>query len=45
VYDNITTETVVLDTPNNVAFFVTDAAAKLAPTICPLSKPNKSLIS
>jgi hypothetical protein len=35
---NITLETVALDTPNNVAVFVTDAPAKFAPTICPLSK-------
>jgi hypothetical protein len=37
MYANITLETVALDTPNNVAVFVTDAPAKRTPTICPLS--------
>jgi hypothetical protein len=32
-YAAITLETVALDTPNNVAVFVTDASAKRAPTI------------
>jgi hypothetical protein len=41
---DITLETVALDTPNNVAVFVTDAPAKRAPTICPLSKSDKSYI-
>jgi hypothetical protein len=36
MYDNITSETVVLDIPNNVAVFVTGATAKGAPTICPV---------
>jgi hypothetical protein len=44
VYADITLETVALDTPNNVAVFVTDAPAKRAPTICPLSKSDKSPI-
>jgi hypothetical protein len=35
------TETVALDLPNNVADFVTDAPAKCAPRICPLSKWDK----
>jgi hypothetical protein len=35
-----TLETVALDTPNNTAVFVTDAPAKRAPTICPLSKSD-----
>jgi hypothetical protein len=30
VYDDITLETVAVDTPNNVAVFVTDAPAKCA---------------
>jgi hypothetical protein len=33
VYADITLETVALDTPNNVAVFVTDAPAKRAPTM------------
>jgi hypothetical protein len=44
MYADITLETVTLDTPNNVAVFVTDAPAKRAPTVCPLSKPDKSPI-
>jgi hypothetical protein len=36
MYADITLETVALDTPNNVAVFITDVAAKRAPTICPL---------
>jgi hypothetical protein len=40
----ITLETFTLDTPNNVAVFVTDALAKWAPMICPLSKSEKSPI-
>jgi hypothetical protein len=42
VYAAITVETVALDTPKNVTGFVTDAPAKRAPTICPLSKLDKS---
>jgi hypothetical protein len=42
--DIITLETVVLDTLNNVAAFVTDAPAPRAPMICPLSKSDKSPI-
>jgi hypothetical protein len=42
MYDSITLETVTLDTPNNVEVFVTDAPAKRAPTICLLSKSDKS---
>jgi hypothetical protein len=45
VHADITLKTVTLDTPNNVAVFVTDAPAKRAPTICPLSKSDKSPIS
>jgi hypothetical protein len=33
VYTDITFETVAVDTPNNVAVFVTDATAKRAPTL------------
>jgi hypothetical protein len=43
-YAAITLETVALDTPNNVAVFVTYAPAKPAPTICSLSKSDKSPI-
>ena len=32
----ITSETATLDTPNKVAFFITDTPAKCAPTVCPL---------
>jgi hypothetical protein len=39
----ITLETVALDTPNNVAGFMTVAPAKGAPTVCP-SKSDKSAI-
>jgi hypothetical protein len=39
---NITFQTVALNTPNNAAAFVTDAPAKHAPMICPLSKLDKS---
>jgi hypothetical protein len=35
-------ETVALDTPNDVAVFVTDAPGKCAPMICPLSKLHNS---
>jgi hypothetical protein len=42
-YADRTSETVALDTANNVAIFVTDAPAKRAPTACPLSKSGKSL--
>jgi hypothetical protein len=42
VYAEIILETVTLDTPNNVADFITDASAKYAPMICPLSKSDKS---
>jgi hypothetical protein len=38
VYANVTFEAVTLDTPNNVAVFVTDTPAKCAWTICPLPK-------
>jgi hypothetical protein len=44
VYADITLETVALDTPNNVAVFITDAPAKHAATIYPLSKLNRSPI-
>jgi hypothetical protein len=44
VYSDVTLETVAIDTPNNVAVFVADAPAKRAPTICPLSKSDKSPI-
>jgi hypothetical protein len=44
VYADITLETVALDTPSRVAVSVTDAIAKRLPTICPLSKSNKSPI-
>jgi hypothetical protein len=36
VYANITLETVALDTPNNVAVFITAAPAKRALTVCSL---------
>jgi len=36
LYVIITLETTALDTPNKVAFLVTDAPAKGAPTICHL---------
>jgi hypothetical protein len=39
-----TLQTVALNTPNNVAVFVTDAPAKHAATIFPLSKSDKSPI-
>jgi hypothetical protein len=38
MYANITLKTVTLYTLNNVAVCVTDASAKHAPMICPLSK-------
>jgi hypothetical protein len=41
VYADITLENVALDTPNNVAVFVTDAPAKCASMIYPLSKLEK----
>jgi hypothetical protein len=44
VYADIFLETVALDTPNNVTDFVTDAPAKRAPTICPLSELGKTPI-
>jgi hypothetical protein len=44
VYSDITWETVTPETPNNMAVFVTDAPAKRARTICPLSKSDKSPI-
>jgi hypothetical protein len=44
VYADITLETVTLDTPNNVAVYIRDAPAKCLPTICPLSKSDKSPI-
>jgi hypothetical protein len=40
-YANITLETLVLDTPNNVAVSVRDASVKCTPMICPLSKSDK----
>jgi hypothetical protein len=43
-YADITLETGALDTPNNVTLFLTDVPAKRAPTICPLSKSDKSPI-
>jgi hypothetical protein len=42
VYADITLETFTLNTPNNVAVFVTDAPAKREPMICSLSKSDKS---
>jgi hypothetical protein len=42
VYADITSETVAIDTPNNVAVLFTYAPAKRAPTIFPLSKLDKS---
>jgi len=36
VYAVISLETAALDTPNKVAVLVTDAPAKLAPTMCTL---------
>jgi hypothetical protein len=44
VYADIALETVALDTPNNVAVFITDVPAKRAPTICPPLKSDKSAI-
>jgi hypothetical protein len=44
IYANITYETVALDTPNNVAVFVTDAPEKRTPTIYSLSKSDTSPI-
>jgi hypothetical protein len=44
VYADITLETVALNTPNNVADFITDAPAKRAPTIYSLLKSDKSPI-
>jgi hypothetical protein len=38
---DIASETVALDTPNNVAVFITDAPVKCAPMICHLSKLDK----
>jgi hypothetical protein len=43
-YVDISLQTVALDTPNDVAVFVTDAPAKRAPTICSLSKSDRSPI-
>jgi hypothetical protein len=45
VYADLTSETVALDTPNNVSVFVRDAPAKCASTIRPLSKSEKAPIS
>jgi hypothetical protein len=44
VYAYTTLGTVALDAPNNVAGFITDAPAKRAQTLCPLSKSDKSSI-
>jgi hypothetical protein len=44
MYADVTLETVALDTPNNLAVFVTDVPANRVPTICPLSKSDKSSI-
>jgi hypothetical protein len=41
VYADITLETVSLDTPDNAAVYDTDAPAKRAPTICPLSESGE----
>jgi hypothetical protein len=43
-YTDMTLETVVVDTRNNVAIFIRDVPAKRPPTICPLSKSDKSPI-
>jgi hypothetical protein len=42
VYADVSLETVALNTPNNVAVFATNAAAKRAPTFCPLLKFDRS---
>jgi hypothetical protein len=42
MYADITLQMFTLDTPNNVADFVTHFPAKRAPTICLLSKSDKS---
>jgi hypothetical protein len=39
-----TLEIVALDTPNNMAVFVTDAPGKRPPTICPLLHSDKAPI-
>jgi hypothetical protein len=44
VYADITSETVPLNTPNNVAVFITDDPTKRAPIICGLLKWDKSPI-
>jgi hypothetical protein len=44
VYAYVTLETVALDAPNDVTVFITEAPAKRALTICPLSKLGKSSI-
>jgi hypothetical protein len=44
VYSYITSETVAVNTPNYVAVLITDAPAKRAPMIGPLSKSDKSPI-
>jgi hypothetical protein len=44
VFADITLETVALGAPNNVANFARDAPAKRTPTICHLSKSDKSPI-
>jgi hypothetical protein len=44
LYPDITLETVALNTPNNVAVFITDARVKCALTICPLLVSDKSLV-
>jgi hypothetical protein len=45
VYADITSETVALDTDNNVAVFVTDGSAECAPTVCPYSKSDFPVLS
>jgi hypothetical protein len=44
MYANITLETIVFSTLNNVSDFVTDAPAKCASTIWRFSKSDKSLV-
>nr|ACH48191.1 60S ribosomal protein L18 [Cyriopagopus schmidti] len=39
----MTFDTVPLDTPNTCATLVTDAPARLAPTMCPLWNSDRSL--
>jgi hypothetical protein len=44
MYADVSLETLALDTSYNVVVFVTDAPAKRASAICPLSKSDKSPI-